>query len=58
MGMEILGTNDLSDKPTYVGLVNEVWSHGNTFLLHESLLAVAFLIAMFNLFSKRTWEEK
>lgn len=51
MGMKISGTSDISEKPTYIGLANEFWSHGNTFLLHESLFVVAFLIAVCSTFS-------
>lgn len=44
ISVKVSGTNDISEKPTYIGLVNEAWSHGNNFLPPESLLAEAFLI--------------
>lgn len=49
--MKILGPNGFSQKTTYICLINEIQSCGNTFLLQKGLLGVAFLIAISSAFS-------
>lgn len=54
--MKASGGNNIAEKSMYLGFVSEVWSHGSTFVLCKSVLAVAILITICSAISvSRHW---